>query len=326
VLRLFVVLNLLLISLLACKGGYQSCQQKLIDSDSIVDNSIKIPISKNTSLIYSQKISNSKIIKSDPFLNLYIVKSDNKFNFPFRINYFLSPGCAAIDKKTAEEGEVLSDQIGLNHLAKFTKISLDPKLLVNSCCALEGIVTKNGIIQKEYIDRFIKTKDVRYADIGIRIDYKNKLPLVKRVNPFIENNMFKKDDLIISLNGKKVTSSAKFMRDILFSKIGITHTIKVKRGSKVLTLSAKTYERLGGGVISDTFLESKGLYFSKDMKLLKVSDAFSKYGLKIGDKLIKIDSSVISGYDDLSDNLISFEKKSSLLFERNGFQFFVNIN
>ncbi len=324
--RLFVFLNILLISLYGCKGGYESCQQKLIDSHSIVDKTLQIPVTKNTRLVYSKPRPNAKILKHDPFLNIYLIQSDKSFSFPFNINYFLSSGCAAVDKKKALEGETLSDQIGLNHLGVFTQKFTEVKLLINSCCALEGIVTSDGIIQKEYLDRFIKSKDIRYSDIGIRIDVKNKKVLVQRVNPFIENNLFKKGDEIILLNGKKVINSAKFMRDILFSKIGMIHTLKVKRNGVILELKAKSYERLGGGAVSDTFLESKGLYFTKELQLIKISEEFSKYGLKVGDKLLKVNSNIVSNYDELSDNLTSFKEHPSLLFERNGFQFFVNIN
>ena len=80
----------------------------------------------------------------------------------------------------------------------------------------------------------------------------------KRVNPFIKANPFKKGDAIVGFNGKKVHNSATFMRKILFSKVGSSHRIKVKRGSKYLNFKVKTKKRYGGGYLSDTFLEQKG--------------------------------------------------------------------
>lgn len=324
--RLFVLLHLLFLTSYACKGGYESCQQKLIDSNSITNETIQIPVTKTKTLVYSQQKPNEKILKYDKFLELYLVESKNYFEFPFRINYFLSSGCAAISKDDAKEGEVLSPQVGLNHLAKFTQHFTTPKVLVNSCCALEGIVTQDGVIEKEYIDRFIKSDDLRYSDIGIRLDPSAKGVIVSRVNPYIKNNPFLVGDEIISFDGKSVKDGASFMRNLLFAKVGSKHKVKVKRGGKHLEFEVTTYERVGGGVLSDTFLESIGLYFSKDFELIGLSKEYEKYGLKVGDRLVKVNSEIVKNDDDLSRHLGSFQTKTALLFERNGFQFFVNIN
>lgn len=52
-LRVFFALNFLILNLLACKGGYQTCIQKVQDSNSIQRQTIQIPISKKQKLIYS---------------------------------------------------------------------------------------------------------------------------------------------------------------------------------------------------------------------------------------------------------------------------------
>ena len=90
--------------------------------------------------------------------------------------------------------------------------------------------------------------------------------LIKAINPFVKSNPFKVNDCVLEFDGKKVKSSAVLMRKILFSKIGSTHTLKLKRDSKILTFRIKTHKRSGGGYLSDTFLEFLGISFDKNLK------------------------------------------------------------
>jgi hypothetical protein len=324
--KLFIALNILLINLLACKGGYETCKLKITDSNSINYQSLQIPVLKNKRLIYSKYIPNAKIIKYDPFLSLYLVEDKTKFKYPFKINNHLSLGVASVDKKRAIEGKITKRQVGLNSFASFGEPISSPALLLNSCCALEGIVTPDGIIEKKYIERFLNTKRVSYSDIGIRVEDKKNQIIVKRVNPFVEKNPFLKGDSIISLDGVKISQSATLMRKILFSKVGTIHIVKVKRGSKYLSFKVKTTKRYGGGYISDTFLEQKGIYFSENLTVLKMSNKFESYGIDTGDRLIQINSIRVNTIADIEELITIFEEPATLLFERNEFQFFVNIN
>ena len=324
--RLFVLISILFLNLSACKGGYDSCKSKLIDSKSYKNNTLQIPVTKYTRLVYSKTKPKEKILKYDPFLNLYLVKVKKSFLFPFKINNFLSFGVASVNITNAIEGKILKPQIGLNHFATFSEKVFTPSLLTNSCCALEGVVTERGIIQKEYLERFLNVKDTRYSDIGIRLHDTHNNTKIKRINPFIENNPFKNNDILLTFDGEKVKSSSSLMKKILFAKVGSKHKLKVKRGSKILTFNVVAYERIGGGFKADTFLESKGLYLDNNLIIFKVESFFKKYGLKIGDKLLKINGNSVSNVDELGIYINAFKEKSSILFERDGFQFFININ
>ena len=325
-LRLFILISILFLDIFACKGGYISCKKKLIDSNSYKNNIFQIPVTRYKRLVFSSVKPKAKILKEDPFLHLYLIQTDKYFPFPFKINNFLSFGVASVNTKNAIEGKIIKQQVGLNHLATFSEKVQTPSLLTNSCCALEGIVTYKGIIQKEYIERFLNTKDTYYSDIGIRLYDSDKNVKVKRSNPFKKDNPFKNNDIILSFDGKRVKTSASLMRKILFSKIGSKHNIKIKRGSKILRFKVTTFKRIGGGYKSDTFLESKGLYFNNKLIIEKINGIFKKYGLKVGDKLLKINDKFVYNFDDLGMYIDAFNKKSSLLFERDRFQFFININ
>ncbi len=323
--KLFIALNILLLNLLACEGGYNSCILKVNDSKSITNQSLQIPLKKNQKLVFSLSQPNAKVIKHDPFLNLYLIEDRKSFKYPFIINMNSAMGIASVDKKMAIEGRIVKGQVGLNNLATFSEPLFSLALLLNSCCSLEGIVTPRGIIEKEYLQRFIVSEISEYGDIGIRVFDKGKRVVVQRVNIFLKNNPFKEGDIILSLDGLKVRNSALFMKKILFSKIGKSHKIEVQRDSKKISYFIKTQKRYGGGYISDTFLEKEGIYFSENLTILRASDKLESYGLKIGDRLIQIDGKKVSNLKDISKYISAFKSSSNLLFQRDGFQFFIKM-
>ena len=328
--KLFLLLNLLLLNLYACKGGYHSCKRKIIDSNAIVNQNIKIPISKKETLIFTQDISNISenytIIKKDPFLSLYLVKSKKYFKYPFKLNKHYSLGVAAVNKKMAQEGRIKKHQIGLNTLALFNDAVFAPSLLMTSCCFLEGLVTQKGIIEKAYVKNFINSKKIIYGDIGVRLEDKKAGVTIVASDPFIKNNQLKKDDIILTFNAKKARSSSEIMKKILFSKVAKVHKLKIKRQDKILTINAITEKRYGGGYISDTFLEQKGFTFDKNLFITKIENSAKKYNLKVGDKLIQANGVKVNNQELLREHIGNFKESSLLLFQRAGFQFFVHIN
>ncbi|MDA7816929.1 PDZ domain-containing protein [Sulfurimonas sp.] len=322
-LRLFIALNILFLNLYACKGGYESCKLKSIDSSSFKNNTIQIPVKNNQRLIYSKTKPNFKIIKHDPYLSLYLIKDNKKFKHPFRINNKLSLGNAMVNSRKIAEGRIVKHQVGLNKFATYSEKLIVPSILTNSCCALEGIVTPDGIIEKEYIDRFLDASDVSYADIGIRVIDVNKLVIVDASNPFMSNNPFVKDDCILEFDGKKVKDSSTLMKDILFSKIGSSHKVKVKRGSKILTLHVSSKKRSGGGYLSDTFLEFLGLSFDDNLYVTKIETKALKYQLILGDRLLEINGQKIETEEEILNNISDSKSSTNILFQRRGFQFFI---
>jgi hypothetical protein len=325
VFRLFIALNLLFINLYACKGGYDSCKQKVLDSNTIMECSLYIPVQKHQRVVYTTTPPKEKILKYDPFLSLYLIEDKKGFPYPFRINMQTQLGIASVSMKAPIEGKIIKRQIGLNALAQFSEPIFYPSIITSSCCSLEAIVTPRGIIEKEYIERFINTKDVSYGDVGIRVKEEKGKIFVSAVNPFVKNNPFKKGDVLLAFNDKKVSSAATLMRQILFAKIGSKQKFKVQRDAKTQAFFAMTYKRYGGGCISDTFLEEKGLYFNKELQIIDLQKDFASYGLKRGDRLIGVNGATVKTQEDLQKYMADSGEFSSLLLEREGFEFFVNI-
>jgi len=325
VLRLFVLLNLLFLNLFACKGGYQSCIKKINDSYSIQKNSLYIPVKGNKRLVYTSCKLNEKVLKHDSFLGLSLVADKSDFAYDFDINMRIQLGEAVVDAREVREGKITQEQLGLSHLARFSENYKAPALLMSSCCSLEGLATPRGIIQKEYLAHFLGQERVEYGDIGIRVSESKNGVKVVASDPFLENNPYKKGDIIHTINGEKVTTAAALMRKILLSKLGSSFSVKVKRGSELLNFQTRSVARLGGGLLSDTFLERRGIYFDEDLRIVKLEKKFSSQGLLVGDRLIKVNGVFVKNQQQLRHYIEDFKEFSSLLFERKEFQFFVNI-
>jgi hypothetical protein len=209
-------------------------------------------------------------------------------------------------------------QIGLNMFGVFN--NMQSGLLTTNCCFLDALVSKDGVIELEYIKNFINNKTSNYFDVGIRF-YSFK-PIVSSVDPFFKNNPFKLKDIIIKIDNKKVSNSADLMQKILFSNK--EHTFMIKRDKNIFNFSLKPQRRYGGGYISDTFLERFGIFFSKDLKVIE--NRYNKFGLVVGDVLLKVNNKNVKDYKDIQMALSYTKKSVSLLFLRDGFEFFVTIS
>ena len=312
-------------TLFACEGGFDSCIAKVNDSRAIEGEFLSIALSNKQRLLFSLSTPNQKIVRYDPFLSLYLVEDTQNFPHPFVFNKHLSLGSAGVNGKFAIEGKIVAQQIGLNQFARFNEALFSPSLLLNSCCSLEGIVTPRGIIQKEYLLRFIESKEQIYADIGIRIENKGKLAVVNAVDPFAKENPFRVGDIVVSFDGKKVQNASELMREILFSKLHEAHRVGIKRDKKLIYLNVRSYQRYGGGFLSDTFLEQKGIYFDANLSIQKLSKEAQKYGLKLKDQVLQVNGRGVKTQKELRDCLYGDKAKVELLLQRDGFQFFMKL-
>ncbi len=323
-LRLWLLL-FLAAEIFACQGSNNSCVQKIIDANAIQGKILSLPVRANKRVLFSSTKPNAIILKADPFLGLYLIDDLQKFPYDFEFNTKLKLPNAVVDTKGYMQGQLQHRQVGLSQLGTFSKPHRAPALLLNSCCYLYGLVTPNGIIEKEYIEHFLSSRGGIYGDIGVRLNTKKRGVFVEAADPFFTNNPFKKEDQLLSFDGEKLIDAADAMRKILFAPIGSRHTLRVKRGAKIFDVSVVVAKRYGGGLVSDTFLESRGIMLSKSLTIESLSQKFKNYGLKEGDKLLWVNGTAVHSQQQLRNYLQDSKDFSSLLFERDGFQFFVNL-
>lgn len=324
-LRLWLLFILFVLQLDACQGSNNSCVQKIIDANAVQGSLLSVPVKSNKRVVFSSTPPNATVLKRDPFLGLYLVDDAQRFPYDFEFNTKLKLPNAVVDTKGYIQGRLLHRQVGLSQLGTFIKPHRTPALLLNSCCYLYGFATPKGIIEKEYIEHFLSSRGGIYGDIGIRVSQKNSRVFVEAVDPFFHNNPFKKEDQLLSFDGAKIVDASHIMRKILFAPLGSRHTVRVKRSDKVFDLSVVVGKRYGGGLVSDTFLESRGIMLSKSLTIKSLSQEFKTYGLKKGDKLLWVNGTAVHSQQQLRNYLQDSKDFSSLLFERDGFQFFVNL-
>lgn len=295
-------------------------------------NTRAVAVTKHLAVAYSQTTPKVPFVKFDPFLNLYLFKSTKTLN-PIKLksthSLKLGEWIAGMDDSSlyagnfARSGDLLdSFYLQNSNLEKNSIISC-------LCCEIYGLGIGGGsFIGSEYIKRFMSNKDVYYGDIGVRFKKHENDFVVKSINPLYPKQSLKVGDKILKINGKKVYSLKQLNQTVLFAKPKTTISLEVRRAKEILEQKMLVIPRAGGGYLSDSFLENKGIFFDKEMKINRINKkSFGEInGLKIGDKLMQVDHKKIESADDLKTYLSETKNKEvQLLFDRDDFQFFVKL-
>lgn len=319
--RVLLALLLLATSLFACSGDFSLCKQKFIDVNALDGNRLVLPVSETTDLLYSPLAPEGEVIRAEPLLGLYLLKRSKSFKYPYIFSPKPPSKVAAVDSYMALPGKMRRLQTGLNSLAQFDQPLFAPCIVNDPCCALEGIVTHQGIIEKAYIRHFLESDNPAYGDAGVRFSHVHGKVVVESIDPFVTGNPFQAGDQIVALEGRKVTSLKALEEEVLLGGINRTCEFTLRRSGKPLKVTTVIGKRFGGGLISDTYLEAQGFYFDKRLQITA-----SNGQVKAGDKLIRVNSRAVTSWDDVRQFLGYGDQKAVLLFERNGFQFFVHVS
>jgi len=322
--HLFFFSFLFSLTLYGAPVDFRSCQLKYEVSSVQVSATQGFAVDKNFYIIYSKDKPSYKIIKRDPFLGLNLVQSPTPFKHLFKFYKHQPKKLASVSPFKVIEGKIIKEQIGLNELAKFSKITPVNSLITGSCCGIIGLVTPEGVIEKEYIRHFLESEKVEYSDMGIRLANIKGIRVVE-VNPFFQDSPFELNDVILYMDKKKASSAGQVSRDILFSKPGSLHHFIILRGEKKIKLQINGVDRNSGGKIPESFFGLFGLQL--DEQLFVKKDA-PKYEIKKGDKLLSVMKKEVKNLEDIR-KVLSLEKDSEeelvyLLFQREGFDFFIH--
>jgi len=316
-----LILVLLVINLLGCDAGFESCRKKTKDLHVIQKSDLYIPLDNQKTLVFSSK-NLSSYIKKDAFLNLYLIKSKKKYHYPFKINKYLKfKDIALITNKKMVCSKILHQQTSLNDFGQITQKINSSGVVLNGCCELVAINTKKGLISKKFINNFLY-KDKKYTELGIRVsNCKNRI-YVNSVNPFIKSP-FKIGDEILKINKFNIKTKEEFDSISLFLKPSKKANITIKRCDKTLTLHVKPLLRKGGGFLSDTYLEYIGIFLDEDMKVIKSTQKI----IQKGDIIKKVNSKNIKSFKDIQTALNhNKNNKINILISRNNFEFFINLD
>jgi hypothetical protein len=301
-------------------------------------NSFCLAISKHKKVCHTpftlQKPSTKKDernLKYDPYLRLSLLQTDIELEpvtFKSIFNYKPGDEFALIDSKKYELTHFKSYSNGLEVQSKLTSNNVIGKALGVKCFKCVGFGSiDNTFISSDLLMKFAASNDIHYGDIGIRLDYdKKKNITVKYRDLFFEDNNFLVGDQILSVEHKNVKNLNQVSRQILDLPYNKKIVVKIKRAGEILRITTIVRKRYGGGYLPDLFVERFGLFFDKKFSLINVDEKtiIGKKRLINGDKLLQVDRHTITTHKALKDYISNkSERRTSLLFERNGFQFFL---
>ena len=306
--------------LFACDAGFKSCLKKVEALDVVSTSQLSIPLQGNKKLLYSDTpVQNA--LKNDPFLHLYLVETKKKIRHPFKINRYLPNKELASIHKEIICGKIVQKQEGLERFARFSKRIFIPSVILNGCCELVAIGTSRGIIQKPFIEHFLKN-GARYGDLGIRLKRCKDGFVVASVDPFVKTP-FKVGDRLLTINAKMPTELSQLKQAILFTPPDSICRVELLRCKRKLSLNAKVYPRKGGGYLSDTFLERLGVYV--DEKLRVKRSTFEK--IHKNDRIKVIDGHRVSTQKDVRHWLSKVKNEHFLIgLERKGLDIFIPLS
>jgi len=309
--------------------NFEPCYQKNSSAIFKIDGFDAIGVSEDLAIVstdlFPRTLKDAQILKTNTHLKLLLVKTKNIHDYikMVPISRAENKQIAVILKDTYKVGNLVSKQMAFD-LARLD-ISVPKASVVGiKCYSAIGIgMGDNKFLQSKYIWHFIDTTPFVYSDLGIR--FFSKKPSVSISNPYLYPQI-KMGDIIISLNGKKIENIADFEESVILSKPGEIFTIELQRADKILKFNLKLKPLISDSYDTETFLESFGLFFNKDLVITRVKEGSIAFERKLlaGDKLVGIDKALVSTPREVATYLSQKPKEiSSFLFQRGGFQFFV---
>lgn len=273
----------------------------------------------------------NKYVKYDPYLNLYLVRTDFSLiptNMISEQNITRNDWVGILDPVNPLIGHVgyLANDINeRDHLDFASKVGL----LNSPCCDMLGISLDNGgFIGNRYLKHFMKYNDPYWGDIGVDfVERENKI----YVGAVRKNGQFLVNDQIISVDGNPVRDLRKLNEKILFADRGSTLYFNVFRDNQDLNISTMVFERdLSHFKLPDnkpkppptSFKSSLGMNVNSALLVTSI-DAGSKAsraGFMVGDKILRVNNQIVTNFKALQDILakgsdfnILIERKSDKL-------------
>lgn len=253
----------------------------------------------------NQKLN--RYVKYDPFLNLYLVRTDFSLFPPVTYdeqNLTRNDWVGIIDPQQPYIGHLkyLAQNINERDQLDFrTKVGQ----LDTTCCSMLGIALGDGsFIGNRYLKHFAKYNDVYWGDIGVDFVMRDNKIYVESVR---NNGKFLINDEIVSVDGVSAKDLRKLNETILFSDRGATLYFVVLRDNRDLNISTNVFAKdlskfnLPNATIpkpkpkNTAFTSPLGLTISPNLVVTRVQagSKAANAGFKVGDKIIRINNQVM---------------------------------
>lgn len=278
-------------------------------------------------------------IKYDPFLNLYLVRTDFSLIKPItddETKRTRNDWLGIIDPKKEYIGHLKYLAQGLFERDKLdfnTKIGL----LNSPCCKVLGISLLNGeFIGNRYLNHFKKYNDVYWGDIGATFTQRGDRYFV---NGITFNSNLRLNDEILSIDDKPIESLRALNERILFAENQSTIYLKVLRDNEEINISSvvspKIYEQpvftTKKAIVKTQISNSLGISLDNNLNVIGISNR--NLGFKLKDKILRVNNVIVRNKAEFN-KLVQQGGVLNILIQRyikdenkNGdFQFFITIN
>ena len=222
--------------------------------------------------------------------------------------------------------------------------------VLSPCCRLRGIaVGGDKFIPSRYLKHFAAYKDVYYGDVGAVFEERDGKFYAKSVDPLGRGAALMTGDEVLSINGEKMESLRELNERILFAKKGEKLKFEVRRGDEILKFNLavsqdaskkeeKAPMKTDKNAVKSAKMQSAmqnvdaakaqklyGLTFDEKLtvKSVDADSSAAKFGIRVGDKLMQVGQKTVSSRKEALELLVK-NGAQTLLFRRNGFDFFYN--
>lgn len=332
----WVLLAAFVLTLVAAPPHYpdfSKCQEKIVDSLLQIPAGDAIGIGNNHYLLFSANPpSHFKIIRHDPFLQLYLIEA-HTIDHPLELwdnRPTKNPDkwIASISRQHVEKGQKTGWGAGIDRLATFSSLTEPGSVMTGICYQIYGIgVGSNHYIESYYLERFVQNETVYYGDIGVRVGEQDGV-IVTSSDPFFPQNPFWIGDRIMKVKNQLIGSVQEFYDTVINLPEGQRIEVEIERHEQTKKYPVTVGRRYGGGYLTDTFLERFGVAVGKNLQVTKATpDAPNRFRwLKPGDRLISINHEPVEQYGNIQKLLSQTRREQvTFLMERDEFQFFVQV-
>ena len=336
------------------QDDFNACFEKNLPAMVNVAGNGGIAITPNLIAIPKGETPVKNYVKFDPYLKLYLVASDAKLEFIKMAddNATKKSDWVSVTRElnATAYGHVKAQARVLGELDTLTFDAGGKGAVLSPCCRLRGIaVGGDKFIPSRYLKHFAAYKDVYYGDVGAVFEERDGKFYAKSVDPLGRGAALMTGDEVLSVNGEKMESLRELNERILFAKKGEKLKFEVRRGDEILKFNlavsqdaskkeekapmktdknaVKSAKMQSATQNVDTAKAQKlyGLTFDEKLtvKSVDADSSAAKFGIRVGDKLMQVGQKTVSSRKEALE-LLAKNGTQTLLFRRNGFDFFYN--
>ncbi|WP_314979070.1 PDZ domain-containing protein [Campylobacter rectus] len=336
------------------QDDFNACFEKNLPAMINVAGNDGIAITPNLIAIPKGETPVKNYVKFDPYLKLYLVASDAKLEFIKMAddNATKKSDWVSVTRElnATAYGHVKAQARVLGELDTLTFDAGGKGAVLSPCCRLRGIaVGGDKFIPSRYLKHFAAYKDVYYGDVGAVFEERDGKFYAKSVDPLGRGAALMTGDEVLSVNGEKMESLRELNERILFAKKGEKLKFEVRRGDEILKFNlavsqdaskkeekapmktdknaVKSAKMQSATQNVDTAKAQKlyGLTFDEKLtvKSVDADSSAAKFGIRVGDKLMQVGQKTVSSRKEALE-LLAKNGTQTLLFRRNGFDFFYN--